>query len=180
MKHALLTLAVAAACAWTSSASAAMTRDEYKAQKESIELSYKADHAKCDGLSGNAKDICVTQAKGTRKVALAELEGQYKPSTKANYKTRLARAEAAYETAKERCDDMAGNAKDVCREDAKAAYTSAKADAKAVRSTDDALKDAAADKRDAEYGAARTRCDNLAGDAKESCLNDAKLKFGKS
>lgn len=176
MKHALLTLAVAATCAWAGSA-AAMTRDDYKAQKESIDMSYKADQAKCNGLSGNAKDICATQAKGTRKVALAELEGQYKPGTKANYTTRLARADATYETAKERCDDMAGNAKDVCREDAKAAYTSAKADAKAVRSTKDAL---AADKRDAEYGAARTRCDSLAGDAKAGCLNDAKLKFGKS
>ena len=108
----------------------AMTRDEYKAAEERIEAEHKAERARCDGLAGNAKDICQAEAKGKEKVAKAELEAQYKPSPRANAKVAEARADAAYDVAKQKCDDLSGNAKDVCMKDAKAAHTSARSEAK--------------------------------------------------
>ena len=44
----------------------------------------------------------------------------------------------------------------------------------------DARKDAAVDKRDAEYALAKEKCEALAGNAKDLCMNDAKMRFGKS
>ena len=51
-------------------------RKAASAEKEQIEAAYKADKAKCDGMKGNAKDICMAEAKGKRKVARAELEAK--------------------------------------------------------------------------------------------------------
>ena len=87
--------------------------------------STRADKAACDALSGNAKDVCVEEAKGKEKVAKAEAEAAYKNTPKAREKARVARADAAYEVAKEKCDDLAGNAKDVCVKEAKAAHVKA-------------------------------------------------------
>src|SRR6185369_2514716 len=109
-----------------------LTKDSYKADKESIVAEYKADKSACSAMSGNQKDICVAQAKGKEKVALAELEANYPPTAKNQHQVRIAKAEADYAVARERCDDKAGNAKDVCIKEAKAAEAAAKADATAA------------------------------------------------
>lgn len=111
----------------------AMTQAEYKAAKDQISADYKAHKQKCGGMQGNAKDICMKEAKGNGDVAKAELDAQHKPSDRASYKARLARADADYAVAKEKCDDQAGNAKDVCVKDAKAAHVTAKENAKVAR-----------------------------------------------
>lgn len=152
---------------------------------------YKADRDACKSLSGNAKDVCVEEAKGKEKIAKAEAEAAYDNTPKARENARLAHAEADYDVAKEKCDDFSGNQKDVCRKEAKATYTKAKADAKvdrvaadssqeAMKKTADAKKDAAEDKRDADYKVAVEKCDSLAGAAKDACVHDAKAKYGKS
>ena len=158
---------------------------------KSADAQYKADKERCNSLSGNAKDICMQEAKGKEKVAKAEAKAAYDATPKARENARLARAEATYEVAKEKCDDMSGNQKDVCVKEAKAAYTKAKADAKvdrvasdtsknAVQKTAEAKKEAAEDKRDAEYKVAVEKCDSLSGNAKDSCMRDAKAKYGKT
>jgi len=179
-----------------------MAKDDYKAGKDKIAAEYKTSKAGCASLSGNANDICVADAKGKEKVALAELEAGYQPSPKTRYQARVARAEADYAVAKERCDDAAGNAKDICLKEAKAAEITAQADAKAQMKTSDAndtanektadarskannqsadaRKDATAAKLDAEYAVAKEKCDTYAGSAKDHCLEQAKLRFGKS
>lgn len=175
------------ACA---TAAQAMSRDQYKADKERIAADYKADKAGCSSLAGNARDICVEQAKGREKVAKAELEANYKPTEEKRYNVGIARAEADYAVAKEKCDDRAGNDKKVCLKEAKAAETRAKADAKSNRKTananhDAAVKstmarhDAAEDKRDADYAVAKAKCDTYSGDAKDRCVSEAKVRFGK-
>jgi uncharacterized protein YjbJ (UPF0337 family) len=63
MKKHLLMLAIASSCLVATQASA-LTQDEYKAAKERIEASYKADKSKCDPMKDNAKDVCEKQAKG--------------------------------------------------------------------------------------------------------------------
>jgi hypothetical protein len=142
-------------------------------------------------MSGNAKDVCMEEAKGKEKVAKAEAKAAYEGTPKARESARLAHAEAAYEVAKEKCDDMSGNQKDVCVKEAKAAYTKAKADAKvdrvaadtsrkAVDKTADVKKDAAEDKRDADYNVAVEKCDSMSGNAKDACVRQAKARYNRS
>lgn len=116
----------------TGAAAEGLTKEGYKAKKDTIEAAYKADKAECGSLSGNQKDICVAKAKGKENVDLAELEANYKPSAKSRYDLAVARAEADYEVAKQQCDDKAGNAKTVCLKDAKAAETAAKSEARSA------------------------------------------------
>lgn len=185
-KLAMLTITIA--CAFAGSANA-MTREEYKVQKDRVSADHKAHRDRCSALSANAKDICMAEAKGAEKVAKAELEAKYKPSTKNTREVATARANMMYDVAKEKCDDLAGNPKDVCVKDAKAAQVKAKEDAKVMKVSSDASatrsdkvgearKEATSEKREADYKAARVRCDSLAGNAKDSCQNDAKAKFG--
>ena len=98
-----------------------MSKAEFKSAKEKVESEYKAALVPCDALSGNPKKICVTEAKGNKKVALANLDASNEPSAKAQNKASDAKAEAAYDLAHQKCQDMAGNAKDVCIKEAKAA-----------------------------------------------------------
>lgn len=106
-----------------------------KADEERIEADYKADKAKCDGMKGNAKDVCVKEAKGKEKIAKAELDARTDPSEHNQRKVLEAKAEAQYDVAKEKCDDMKGNEKSACEKDAKAEHERAKADMKRGAST---------------------------------------------
>ena len=167
-----------------------MSKAEHKTAKTPISAQYDADRAACKGLSGNANDICVDEAKGKKSVAETELEANSNPSEKNKYNVRLAKANAAYNVAKEKCDDAAGNTKDVCLKEAKSAHVTAKANAKLTEEKSDnnaaareknasAQKDADANKQDAAYALAKEKCDSLAGDPKAACLQDAKVKHGK-
>lgn len=183
-------IALAVSLAFSTAATAqSVSKDDYKAGKDKIAAEYKLAKASCDSLSGNPNDICMAGAKGNEKVALAELEAGYKPTSETRYQARVARAEADYEVAKERCDDRAGNTKDVCMKEAKSVETAAKADAKAQMKTSDAnataseksadaRKDATTAKLDAQYAAAKEKCDTYAGNAKAICVNEAKVQFG--
>ena len=167
-----------------------MTRPEYKAAKDEVSAKYKSDKAACKSMSGNAKDICIEEAKGREKVGKAELENTYQPSARHANDVKMTKAKADYDVAKEKCDDKKGNDKDVCKKEAKAAFVAAKADAKVAKKVADpsaslgdktaAKKDAAEDKRDANYATAKEKCDALKGDAKDSCIKQAKVKFGQS
>ena len=46
------------------SASAPITKDNYAMAKTNAEAQYKLDKDACGSLSGNAKDICIAEAKG--------------------------------------------------------------------------------------------------------------------
>ena len=132
MKKHLLMLAIASSCLVATQASA-LTQDEYKAAKERVEASYKADKAKCDPMKDNAKDVCEKEAKGKENVAKAQLEQQYKPSDANARKVAEAKVEASYNVAKEKCDDLKGDAKNACVKEAKAEEAKGKADIKAMK-----------------------------------------------
>jgi hypothetical protein len=168
-----------------------MTKDSYTLAKTNADAQYKLDKSACSSLSGNAKDICIAEAKGKDQVAKADAAAAYENTPKARESARVAHAQAAYDVAKEKCDDLAGNAKDVCVKEAKAALVKGKADAKVDRVTADTRQDAAtqqaaarteanADKRDADYKVAIEKCDALAGPAKDACVATAKTQYGKS
>ncbi len=202
-KIALTTLSATFLLAFGMNAHAApISKEAYKTGKSEISARYTADKAACSTNAGNAKDICIEEAKGREKVAKAELEASYSPSEKHQYQVRVAKADAAYAVAKEKCDDASGNAKDVCRKEAKAAHVRAKADAKLSEETADnnatkresvdaaktkanednaaAKSTAGADKRKADYAVAKEKCDALAGDVKDKCIKDAKVLHGQN
>ena len=126
MKNHLLATAVAASF-FVMAGAHAMTKDEYKVETEKIEADYKVSKAKCDALSGNAKDVCMKQAKGAENVAKAELEQAYKPSPSHARKVEEEKAAMRYDVAKEKCDSLQGDSKDACVNQAKADRDRAKA-----------------------------------------------------
>jgi hypothetical protein len=168
-----------------------ISKEAYDSAVRNAEAQYKMNKDACDARAGNAKDICVAEAKGKEKVAKADAEAAYRNTPKAREDARIARAEATHDVAKEKCDDLSGNAKDVCVKEADAALTKVKADARVERvaadtkedtamKESDARRQAAADKRDADYKIAAEKCDALSGSAKTTCINDAKMRYGKN
>ncbi len=174
------TLATALLLALPLAQAATLVKADYQAGKTRIAEDYKAGKAACSVITGNAKDICVEEAKAKEKIAKAELEYAYTGKAKDAHAVLVAKADAGYAVAKERCDDQTGNAKDVCVKEAKAVKVKALADAKLGQQVGEARKDAAMDKRDADYKVAIEKCDALAGDPKSACVASAKMTFGKS
>jgi hypothetical protein len=167
-----------------------ISNDSYVMAKKNADAQYKIDKDACSSLAGNAKDICVAEAKGRSSVAKAEAEAAYKNTPKTREDARIALAQANYDVTIEKCDDLAGNRKDVCVKEAQAELVRGKADAKVDRVTADttqdaatkqaeARKDASTDKRDADYKVAIEKCDALAGPAKDACVSNAKVQYGK-
>ena len=173
-------IAIAAMFAVSGAFAATGDKTDYKAAKERISAENKADKAVCDSYSGNKKDICLEQAKGKEKVALAEAEFNYTGKPDDANKSAVARADADYAVAKEMCDDKGGNEKSICQTDAKSTHTKALADAKLNKKVGEARQEATEDKSEAGYKLEAQKCDNLAGDAKNSCIAAAKAKFNKS
>jgi len=200
MNHAFHALSLAAALAVSPSALAAgMTKAQHQAAEQGIEADYKAGKGACDARTGNAKDICVKEAKGREQVAKAELLAKYEPTPAHRNAVLVAKADAAYAVSVERCDDLAGNPKDVCVKEAKAAKVAATSEAKvlletykadteaseasaaatgkAVAADAEVRQEATADRLAADYAVAKEKCDALAGDPKTRCLDDAKVRF---
>lgn len=174
-----LALVLAALLPLTATQAAMMSKSDYKAAKARISDTYKADKSACTSMMGNAKDVCMEEAKAKEKVARAELEYDHSGKASDRNKVLEVKAKTAYAVAKERCDDLAGNAKDVCVQEAKAQETKALADAKLGKEISEARKDAAAEKAEADYKVEIQKCDALAGDAKSNCVAAAKARFGK-
>lgn len=185
----ILALAVAASCA-TGAMAQALSKAEYRAKEATIESDYKTASSACDVFSAQAKRTCSADAKGRKKVALAELRHSAQPGVDTRYKAHIARAEAAYSLAREQCNAQTGNAKDVCVKEAQAADTAARADALAQMKTSEANNSAssekaaiqttaAQDKNTALYQVAIQKCDVFVGAIKANCLAEAKQSYGK-
>lgn len=149
----------------------------YNAAKDDLKNIYKQEKDACDKMSGNAKDICVEEAKGHEKVAMAQLEYNYTGKTDDGLKVEEARYEARYEIAKEKCDDFAGDKKDICNREAKTARDKSKADVKQAKKNNDAAEDAEQARMKADYKLASAKCDTLAGDPKDVCVASAKARY---
>jgi len=169
---------------------APISKANYDQAVKDADAQYKVDKQACSSLSGNAKDICLAEAKGKNSVAKADAEAAYKNTAKARENARVVHAQATYKVAIEKCDDLAGNPKDVCVKEAKAELVKGKSNAKVDRVASDtnreaattqavARKDASADKREAEYKVAIEKCDALAGAAKDACVSSAKAQYAK-
>ena len=103
-----------------------------KARIVRAEAQYKVAREKCDDLAGNAKDVCVKEAKAAETKAKAEAKADRRVAetrTESKQRTAEARKDAAeasrdadYRVARERCDQLAGDAKDACMRDVRAKF----------------------------------------------------------
>lgn len=79
---------------------------------------YAVAKAKCGSQNGNAKDVCIKEAKAVRIAAQADAQAD-KKVTEARKDARDDKRKAEYKIAVERCDALAGAAKDTCIASAK-------------------------------------------------------------
>jgi hypothetical protein len=106
-------------------------RDNYTAEARHKVRITKAEAAhdvakeKCDDLAGNARDVCVKDAKAALTRAKAEAGADHKASTTSQASrekvAKVTRA-ADYDAAVERCDSYAGEAKTRCVVETKARF----------------------------------------------------------
>ena len=171
-------LASALAFAGAAVQAANFSKASYNSAKADIKATYKAERDNCSVLAGNAKDICVQQAKGREAVALAQLEYNYTGRAADERKLYTVRADSRYELAKERCDDLGGDAKDVCLRQARSEHEKAQADIKLAQKVTSAIDEADQARMKADYKLAMEKCTQLAGDAKDSCVSAAKSRYG--
>ena len=82
---------------------------------------YARDKVKCDALTGNDKDVCLSQAKATRVATQADAKAD-KKAIEARTDARDDKRDAEYKVAKEKCDAFAGGAKDNCMAMARSQY----------------------------------------------------------
>ncbi len=113
----------------------ASERNRHQLAKAKADANYEVAREKCDDLSGNAKDVCVKDAKATHvreveaaKVSDARHETNVTPEQKAADVSEAKKdaaqnvRKADYKAALERCDSLAGAAKDTCVANAKRTY----------------------------------------------------------
>lgn len=82
---------------------------------------YARDKAKCDAVTGNDKDVCMSQAKATRIATQADAAAD-KKAIEARNDAREDKREAELKVALEKCDAFAGGIKDNCVAAAKAQF----------------------------------------------------------
>lgn len=85
------------------------------------EARYEIAKEMCDDKAGNAKDVCLADAKAARDKAKADLKAN-KAVAEAQDDQMEAKLKADYKAANERCDSLSGQAKDSCQASAKARY----------------------------------------------------------
>lgn len=97
------------------------TEDRRKLAEARLEARADVAKEKCDDLSGNAKNVCQTQAKTLLDKGKADIK-MNKEVAEARSDADEAKMKADYKLASERCDTLAGEAKDSCVATAKARY----------------------------------------------------------
>jgi len=85
------------------------------------DANFDRDKTKCDALTGNAKDVCISQAKATLITVQADAKADSK-SIEARADARADKQTAAYKVALEKCDAFAGAVKDSCVSTAKSQF----------------------------------------------------------
>ncbi|MDH4392545.1 MAG: hypothetical protein QE285_14120 [Aquabacterium sp.] len=95
--------------------------DARKMRMVQVDTSYDVAKEKCDDLAGNAKDVCVQQAKTDRTKGAAEAKLVKEVVQSGQDATDSARA-ADLKLANEKCDALTGDAKSTCQSAAQARF----------------------------------------------------------
>lgn len=96
--------------------------DGQKVLKVKADTAYDVAKEKCDDQSGNAKDVCVQEAKTARTKALADVT-MAKEIGKAGKESMDDKRDAEMKLAREKCDALSGDAKSSCLDSAKQQYS---------------------------------------------------------
>ena len=120
------------------------TKSHFHTLTAKAEATYAVATEKCDDLSGNAKDVCVKEAKAAQVAAKADATAQRKvaeanktAAVKTNEVQMKASADkmdartaatvdkldAQYKVEKEKCETFSGDAKDTCMQQAKVRFS---------------------------------------------------------
>ena len=91
------------------------------ATEEIAEADYKVAKERCDDQNGNAKDVCVKEAKAMMTRTVADAKASMK-GKQARMEAREDKRDANYDVASEKCESMSGDAKGACMDAAKAKY----------------------------------------------------------
>ena len=183
MKPIVATLLATALSAAFASAYAADTKPDtatYRTMTQKADADYKAAAAQCKDMSGNARNLCMEEAKVTRARADLAALTDYNNTLKGRTKARTELANADYSLAKVKCADMSGAEKDSCMSNARAVHTAALADVKADRNlqvagtgtTDTMSPVTRTTTNDATKSAAVDKCAQVAGSPNTGCLVD--------
>ncbi|MFC6522967.1 hypothetical protein ACFQAT_27735 [Undibacterium arcticum] len=92
-----------------------------KARIAAADADYAVAKEKCKAQSGNAKDVCIKEAKAVHTKAVVDAKSSQKISEVKSDATQDKR-DADYKVALEKCDSLAGPAKDACVATAKSQY----------------------------------------------------------
>lgn len=87
--------------------------DSNKVHVVKAKAAYEVANEKCDDLAGNAKSVCVQEAKGVEQQALADAK-MNKEIGEAKKDAATEKQDANYKVAIEKCDTLAGDAKASC------------------------------------------------------------------
>jgi osmotically-inducible protein OsmY len=172
-------LATAISASYAAAPTAALNHDPatYKNVTQKAAADYKLAVEACKDMSGNAKTVCMEEAKAARAHSEADAIANYNNTTTGRAKARTAVADADFSLAKAKCNDATGAEKDSCLANANAVHTAAVADVKADRTIAGATPvttspNTAAATRDATKAAAVDKCAQIAGNNKTGCLID--------
>jgi hypothetical protein len=91
----------------------AKSSDRNKVLVAKAEAAYAIAKEKCDDQSGNAKDVCVQEAKALKTKALANAK-MGKEIGEAKHDAIQEKLDADYKVATQKCDGMSGDAKASC------------------------------------------------------------------
>jgi hyperosmotically inducible protein len=174
----LLATALTAAFASAYAADTAPDTATYRTVTQKAGADYKLAAAKCTGMSGNERAVCVEEAKVTRARANADAVAHYNNTLKARTGARNALANAEYALAKVKCSVSTGAEKDSCLSNAQSVQLAALADAKADRDVRVAAGATVDDKglvantgtTDPAKAAAVDKCAQIAGQPSTGCL----------
>ncbi|MES3024100.1 MAG: BON domain-containing protein [Pseudomonadota bacterium] len=166
MKNIVATmLAMAAGASFAAAPTAALNHDPatYRNATQKVASDYKAAVATCAGASGNAREVCLEEAKAARARAESEAVAQYNNTAAGREKARRKVADADYALAKVRCAGMSAADQEACIGRARDAHTAAIADAKAGRNGTLAANDTSRE-------AMLRKCEQLTGRKDTACL----------
>ena len=96
-------------------------KDHMKARVAAADADYDVAKAKCKAESGNAKDVCMKEAKAVHTKAVVDAKSSEKIG-EVKSEAKQDKSEADYKVATEKCDSMSGPAKEACVASAKSKY----------------------------------------------------------
>ena len=121
----MMALAACAGAVFSAAPALAQNPDSgsYQGLTAKAAADYKTAIAECNGSSGNAKKVCIEEARVARAQAAADAAAQYRNTPQNLGKARSDVAKAEYNLARAKCADSAVSDRNACLRDARSAQT---------------------------------------------------------